>query len=140
MKSRLFVLLAMLGAALSVVPAQAQIGIRDSVNIPFDFSVGNTPLKAGMYTVKEAQPGVLAISSIDGQQNTFVLTFRSDSNNHSQQPHLVFMRYGSGTFLDKVFLSADNDYDQLPRNSREKEVVRQQRVGGELSLLIQPER
>lgn len=133
-------MLAMLGAALSVVPAQAQIGIRDSVNIPFDFSVGNTPLKAGMYTVKEAQSGVLAISSIDGQQNTFVLTFRSDSNNHSQQPHLVFMRYGSGTFLDKVFLSADNDYDQLPRSSREKEVVRQQRVGGELSLLIQPER
>jgi hypothetical protein len=140
MKLRLFIMLALLGAAVTVVPAHAQIGIRESVNIPFDFAVGNTQFKAGMYTVDEVRPGTLAISSIDGQQHSFALTFRGDSANHSQQPHLVFTRYGSETLLDKVFLSAENDYEQLVPGKREKELARRQKARQEFSLLIQPAR
>ena len=140
MKFRLFVLLALLGAVITAVPAHAQIGIRESVNIPFDFAVGNTQFKAGMYTVDEVQSGTLAISSVDGQQHSFALTFRGDSANQSQHSHLVFARYGSKTFLDKVFLSAENDYEQLVPGSREKELAQHQKAGEELSLLIQPAR
>lgn len=136
-----FIMLALLGAAITVVPAHAQIGIRESVNIPFDFAVGNTQFKAGMYTVDEVQPGTLAISSIDGQQHSFVLTFRGDSANHSQQqPHLVFTRYGSKAFLDKVFLSAENDYERLAPGNREQELAQRQKAGEEFSLLIQTAR
>jgi len=53
MKVKLFVLLAMLGAVMAVVPAQAQTGIREPVNIPFDFAAGSTQFRAGMYTVDE---------------------------------------------------------------------------------------
>lgn len=135
-----FIMLALLGAAITVVPAHAQIGIRESVNIPFDFAVGNTQFKAGMYTVDEVQPGTLAISSIDGQQHSFGLTFRGDSANHSQQPHLVFTRYGGKAFLDKVFLSAENDYERLVPGNREQELAQRQKAGEEFSLLIRPGR
>jgi hypothetical protein len=137
-KSGLFILLATLGAALTVVPAHAQVGIRESVSIPFDFSVGSTQLKAGMYTIKEVQPGTLAISSVDGQQHDFALTFRGDSANLSRQPHLVFNRYGSQTFLEKVFLSSENDYERLVPGKREKELSKRQAGGEEFSLLVQP--
>lgn len=140
LKFRLFILLAMLGAAIMVVPAQAQIGIHESVNIPFDFAVGNTQFKSGMYNVEEVQSGMLAISSVDGQQHSFALTFRGDSANRSQQPHLVFSRFGSETFLDKVFLSAANDYEQLAPTSTEKRLAQGTKAGEELSLVIQPVR
>lgn len=137
-KSGLFILLAILGAALTVVPAHAQTGIRESVSIPFDFSVGSTQLKAGMYTIKEVQAGTLAISSVDGQQHDFALTFRGDSANLSRQPHLVFDRYGSQIFLDKVFLSTENDYERLVPSRREKELAKRQISGEQFSLLVQP--
>jgi hypothetical protein len=140
MKVRLFILLALLGAVITVVPAHAQTGIRESVNIPFDCAVGNTQFKAGMYTVDEVQPETISISSTDGQQHSFTLTFHGDSANHSQQPHLVFSRYGSKTFLDKVFFSAENDYEQLVPTSTEKKLARGQKAGEELSLLVQPPR
>ena len=140
MKLGLFVVVAMLGSAITVVPAHAQVGIREFVNIPFDFAVGQTQFKAGMYTVDEVQAGTLAISSVDGQHHSFALTFRGDSANHSRQPHVVFTRYGSMTFLDKVFLSSENDYEELVPGKREKELAQRQKGGEELSLLIQPTR
>jgi len=137
MKLRSFILLVLLGAAITVVPAHAQIGIRESVNIPFDFAVGNTQFTSGIYTVAEVQAGTLDISSINGQQHSFALTFHGDSANHSQHSHLVFVRYGSKTFLDKVFLSVENDYEQLVPGSREKQLAQRQKAGEELSLLIE---
>ena len=66
----LSVLTAVLGAVFAAAPAHAQTGSRVLVNIPFDFSVGNTALKAGSYTVRETQAGVLAFNSDDGQHST----------------------------------------------------------------------
>jgi hypothetical protein len=141
MKSTLFaVLMTVLGAALAIAPAHAQSGSRVLVNVPFDFSVGNTLLKAGSYTVKELEPGVLAFSSNEGQEHQFALTVRGYSANRGQQPHIVFTRYGTEAFLNRVFLSGDDDCNQLPRSSREKRLIHDQASGGELSLLIQPAR
>ena len=140
MKSTLFaVLTAVLGAAFAIAPAHAQTGSRVLVNVPFDFSVGNTLLKAGSYTVKELEPGVLAFSS-KGQEHQFALTVRGYSTNRGQQPHIVFTRYGTEAFLNRVFLSGDDDSNQLPRSSREKRLIHDQASGGELSLRIQPGR
>ena len=141
MKSTLFaVVMTVLGAALAVAPAHAQSDSRVLVTIPCDFSVGNTQLKAGRYTVQELQSGVLAFSSKDGQENLFALIVRGDSPNRGHQPRFVFMRYGSEAFLNKVFLSADNDYDQLRLSSRERELMQVRASGEELSLLAQPAR
>src|SRR3981189_107890 len=92
LKPMLFAATTVLGAALTIVPAHAQSGSRVSANIPFDFSVGNTTLKAGSYTVEQLQSGILALSSRDENKEQFALTLPGDSVNQSQEPHLWFVR------------------------------------------------
>src|SRR5882762_125365 len=140
MKPMLFAVITVLGVALTNVPAHAQSGGRVLADIPFDFSVGNTMLKAGSYTVEQLQSGILAFSSNDGKEHQFALTVPGDSGNLSQEPHLVFMRYGSEAFLKRVFFAGNEDYHELLRNSRERELIKNQASGDELSLLIHPTR
>jgi hypothetical protein len=138
MKSMLFVVITVLGLALTDVSAHAQTGSRVLVDIPFDFSVGNTMLKAGSYTIEQLQSGILAFSSSDDKQHQFALTVPGDSGNQRQEAHLVFMRYGSEVFLNKVFFAGIEDYHELLRSSREKALIKNQASGDEVSLLIQP--
>jgi|HubBroStandDraft_6_1064221.scaffolds.fasta_scaffold435520_1 hypothetical protein len=141
MKSSLFaVLMIVLGTAITSTSAHAETGSRVSVNIPFDFVIGDAPLKAGTYTVEQVELGVLSFSGHDGQEHRFALTVPGDSANGSHHPHFVFTRYGTETFLNKVFLSADDDCNQFPRSSREKKLVQHRALGDELSLLIEPVR
>lgn len=107
------------------------------MNIPFDFSVGNTPLKAGSYRVEELRSGILVFSSRDGQGNRFALTVPGETANRSHQPKLVFMRYGNEAFLNKVFLSGNDDCRQLLPSSREKKLIQERTSPEELSLLIE---
>jgi hypothetical protein len=128
------------GAALTVVPAHAQSGSRALANIPFDFSVGNTTLKAGSYSVEQLQSGILALSSSDNKGHQFATTFPSASDRQSQESHLVFIRYGREVFLKRVFISGNEYSYELPESSREREIIKNQASGAELSLLIQPTR
>jgi hypothetical protein len=139
-KAMLFAVMAILGVTLTIAPAHAQSGDRVSANIPFDFSVGNTTLKAGSYTVEQLQSGIIAFSSEDEKEHQFALTSPGDSDKQSQKPHLVFIRYGSEAFLKRVFLSGNEDCQELPESSRETELIKNQASGTELSLLIQPAR
>jgi hypothetical protein len=140
LKPMLFAVITVLGVALTIVPAHAQSGSRVLANIPFDFSVGNTTLKAGSYTVEQLQSGIIAISSEEEKQHQFALSFPGDSAKQSQEPHLVFIRYGSEAFLKRVFLSGNEDCRELPESSRERELIKNQASGAELSLLIPPTR
>jgi hypothetical protein len=138
LKPMLLAALTVFGAALTIVPANAQSGTRTLANIPFDFSVGKTTLTAGSYTVEQLQSGILALSSQDGKEHQFAMTFPGDSDKQSQESYLVFVRYGSEAFLKRVFLSGNEDCNELPESSRERELIKSQASRAELSLLIQP--
>jgi hypothetical protein len=140
LKPMLFAVITVLAAALTIVPAHAQSGSRVLAKIPFDFSVGNTTLKAGSYTVEPLQSGIIAFSSEDEKEHQFALSFPGDSDKQNQEPHLVFVRYGSEAFLKRVFLFSSDDCHELPESSREREFIKNQASGAELSLLIQPAR
>ena len=140
MKPMLFAVMTIVGVTLTIAPAHAQSGNRVLANIPFDFSLGNTTLKACSYTVEQLPSGFLVFSSDDGKEHQFVLTVPGDSSHQSQQPRLVFTRYGSEAFLKRVLFAGNEDYDELLRSSRENELIENQASGDELSLLIQPAR
>ena len=140
LKPMLLAVLTVFGVALAIVPAHAQSGTHALANIPFEFSVGNTTLKAGSYTVEQPQSGILALSSSDNKEHQFAMTFPGDSDQQSQESHLVFIRYGSEVFLKKVSLSGNENSYELPESRRERELIRNQTSGAELSLLIQPGR
>jgi len=138
LKPMLFALITFLGVALTIVPAHAQSRSRASANIPFDFSIGRTTLKAGSYTVEQLLSGIITFSSEDEKEHQFVLTVPGDSDGETQKPHLVFIRYGSEVFLKRVVLSDNEDCRELPESSRERDLIKNQASGAELSLLIQP--
>src|ERR1700751_3938762 len=131
MKTMLFAVIAILGVTLTIAPAHAQSTNRVLANIPFDFSVGNTTLKAGSYTVEQLPSGFLVFSSVDGKEHQFVLTIPGDSSRQSQTPRLVFTRYGSEAFLERVFFAGNEDYHELLRSSRENELIKNQTSGDE---------
>jgi hypothetical protein len=139
LKPMLFAVITVFGVALTIAPAHAQSGSRALANIPFDFSVGNTTLKAGSYTVEQLQSGILALSSSDEKEHQFALTLPGDSANQSQES-TFFIRYGREAFLKKVFFSGDEDCHELPESSRERELIKNQASGAELSLLSQSAR
>lgn len=140
LKPMLFAVITVLGVALTILPAHAQSGSRVLANIPFDFGVGNTTLKAGNYAVERLQSGLIAFSSEDEREHEFALTVPGESDKQSQEPRLVFIRYGSEAFLKRVVFYANEDCHELPESSRERELIRNQASGAELSLLIQPAR
>ena len=140
LKPMLLAVLTVFGATLTIATAHAQSGSRALANIPFDFSVGNTTLKGGSYSVEQLQSGILALSSSDNKEHQFAMTFPSDSDQQSQESHLVFIRYGSEVFLRKVSLSGNENSYELPESRRERELIRNQTSGAELSLLIPPTR
>jgi len=130
--------IAIICASVLTVSAHAQTTHSVSVTIPFDFSVGNMSLKAGAYTVHGNASGILVFTNNDERSSKFVSSDFDMFSNASRQPHFVFIRYGSETFLREVFLSGDNDCNRLPVSKREKEVAHVS--GQELSLLTNPVR
>src|ERR1700739_4158548 len=86
LKPKLLAAVTVLGVLLTIVPAHAPIGRRVVANIPFDFSVGNTTLKAGSYTIERLDSGIVALSSKDGREHQFALTARSASDQQSHEP------------------------------------------------------
>jgi len=137
LKPMLFALMTIAAVALTIVPAHARSGSRALANIPFEFTVGNTTLKAGSYTIEQLQSGILALSSSDDKEHQFAMTLPGDSDKQSREPRLVFIRYGSEAFLKRVFLSGNEFYHELLESSRERELIKNQASGTELSLLIQ---
>jgi hypothetical protein len=138
-KLGLFVVMAMLGAMAAIVPAHAQSESRVSVNIPFDFVVGNSALKAGAYRIETMESGVLALSSDDGRKRFALIATDGNAASRNGEPYVVFTRYGNEAFLDKVVFSSDSSYD-LVLTSREKEFISAAASGEGDAVVIQTSR
>ena len=131
-----FAVMAVLGAMVVNAPAHADSADHIVVNVPFDFVVGNSTLKAGDYKIKKVESGVLELRSIDGQHDSFALVADgAASANHKSSPYLLFTRYGSQAFLSKVALSVDDSYDLL-RSNEEKKLIGSQSAGESGALVV----
>jgi hypothetical protein len=135
-KFTLFLLLTVFVASVGIAPARAQSGLK--ADIPFDFEIGKTTLKAGTYRVAVDGSFVL-LQGPDGKTiNALLLPGRAD-HRHKDEAYLVFTRYSKEAFLNTVAFSVDKTYD-LPRSNREKEVMAHVESGEQLAVLIQPTR
>jgi hypothetical protein len=139
-KVGLFILMAVMGMNLAIVQARADGDSRVAINVPFDFVAGNGVLKAGNYKVVVLQSGVLDFVSTDTRQHHFTLIIAgAASARQKADPYLVFTRYGSETFLSKVVLSVDDNFE-VPTSSREKDLISGLTAGEKGAVVIQPVR
>jgi hypothetical protein len=138
-KVGLLVALAVLGAMVAIVPAHAQSEARVSVNIPFDFVVGNSTLKAGVYRIEAVEAGVLTLGGADGQKRFALVATDGNAASSNGDSYVVLTRYGSEAFLDKVVFSSDSSYD-LVLTSREKELISAAASGEGDAVVVHPSR
>jgi hypothetical protein len=118
-KTVVLLFIAVFGAMLANVPAGAQEPSL-SVNVPFDFVVGQNTLGAGAYRV-ERQGDFLSIRGDQGRTLYVLLLAGGAAKEQTGSPYLVFTRTGGEAFLSSVVFSEDRAYD-LPQSGKEREL------------------
>jgi hypothetical protein len=87
-------------AALSAIPAIAQ-GVVLKADIPFGFTVGDTYMPAGHYTLSSPVSGVVRVSNNESNAASTVSTTHGNTDpGHGSK--LVFEKYGERYFLHRV--------------------------------------
>jgi hypothetical protein len=106
------------------VKAQAlSYGLR--ANIPFAFSVGNTQLPAGKYSVSRVLPsgeGVIEINSLGGKASALRTTIPVITGKPKDKATLVFHRYGDQYFLFQVWAAGVSTGLTFPLSRSEREL------------------
>lgn len=91
-------------ACASTVSGLAQSDLR--VKVPFDFTVGSTPMPAGDYSVREESTGVMFITSQELHKTIGVLT-SADVPNQSSEASLKFDKVNGRYSLREVVLASE---------------------------------
>jgi hypothetical protein len=125
MKAKTWKLCMMLALLASLGTVSVSAGSNEPlirVDIPFDFTVGNVPLAAGMYTVTEPVDGALRLLNRSaGRGIVTIITNRMNRAKPAQPGMLVFNRYGDQYFLTQVWPAVRDGY-KLPQSQREREL------------------
>jgi hypothetical protein len=109
-----------------VACVQAQTRYRIEVNIPFDFTAGQSSLRAGMYSVKLISRNALLVRSIDGKKSVLVLAPRVIEPGNTQKPErMIFNRYGGRYFLSQVWLSRADSGRELDPSDTERRLAKE---------------
>lgn len=119
-------LFVMLASAASV-HAQARSADLMTVNIPFNFSVGETRLMAGKYSVKRISQscGCFFIQSRENHGVASILTATTLRAGAKQiEPSLVFNNYEGEYFLSQVWMAASNFGSVLSKPRAERELAK----------------
>jgi hypothetical protein len=118
-------LVSLLTLAAAVESAQAQSRINYTANIPFAFTVGNTTLPAGIYTVTEIKTadgaGILQLKA-KGRDGLFRLTDRAQVNNPRAGTVLVFNQYGEQYFLAEMWRRGEAEGRLVRKSDRERAI------------------
>ncbi|MGH9850826.1 MAG: hypothetical protein ACREBD_13395 [Blastocatellia bacterium] len=114
-----------LAVALAAVAVYANPASGLKANIPFDFSVGDKTLPAGVYTVvPQTTSSVLRIRCEDGRTGVLVQTHGLQARREQDQTKLVFHRYGDQYFLSQVWTAGDSNVREIQKSRTERELVK----------------
>ena len=128
-------LLAIASVAMCAGAIAQQPGLK--ANIPFDFTVGNTWMPAGEYTIASPTHEVLELKS--GSHIALVVSTQSNDESKSGSK-LVFDKYGNQYFLHEVLspnhvsLNLKIAPSKAEKRARER-VIEAQLPGGEQTMV-----
>ena len=119
------------------VSAQSNRLIK-KVEIPFEFSVNNKVLPAGVYNVERSRENVLLIRSENNKEASASLTMSVQSSDAPESGELVFHRYGDTYFLFQVWERGSSDGHQLLESRTERSIERETEVSAAPSNVVVP--
>jgi len=102
-----------------------------SVEIPFNFHVGNEKLAAGKYEIKRLKNNIFMLRNTDGQVQVLAQTPVTIENTKSADAEkIIFNRYGNQYFLRQIFANRANLGRGLYESKAEKNA--RKGIGNEL--------
>src|SRR5687768_4934743 len=114
---------------LTVGSVQAQSGYTIKVDIPFDFTAGETSLRAGIYAIKLTSENVLLVRSIDGKKSVLVLARQATEPRSRQKPgRIIFNRYGDRYFLSQAWVRGADLGVELNLSGAERRLAKEHRL------------
>jgi len=132
MKRTLFGALTLLVVALVVTTGFAQS--KDRADVPFAFSVGDSNLPQGSYTLIEVSDHVICVRNNATNQSVMIVVENEESTK-PQAPRLVFHQYGGSYFLAEAWTGGDGI--EFPAGSLEKETrTASAKTGGVTDVVI----
>jgi len=117
-------LVAALTITFTVAPAAADSSSWIRVDVPFDFTAGQSIFPAGKYTIRPTgwnNTAVIRIASEDGKASAFLPTHSAQSV--QSRDVVIFHRYGDQYFLFQVW-NGDTIGSELPKSSMELQAAR----------------
>jgi hypothetical protein len=124
MKNVRILIATVLLSAVSVY-VQAQERPLLTATVPFTFTVENSNLPAGAYTVSILPPyNMIKVQSADGRKATMISAIPSRKSGESKQAKLVFHRFRNEYFLAQVWEQGSNVHRDLRSGNRARELAR----------------
>ena len=112
--------------AVAAPNASAQSTQRITADVPFEFLLKGQAFPAGTYSVSvSAASPVITVRSEDRRRNIMFLTSNGAERRRStEQPSLVFSRYGTEHVLAQVWFAGTRRTHELPKDSRTRELAK----------------
>jgi len=109
-------------ASLAVVGTVSAQDRTIKANIPFDFTVGNTWMPAGEYTISSPFPHIVQLRSADNAKTAEIVSTQGYNESRSGSK-LVFDKYGDQYFLRHVLCPSVASLNlDVPQGKAEKNV------------------
>jgi hypothetical protein len=109
-------------------PVRAQVVDTIVADVPFDFTVRDSTLPAGKYTIKRtysADPGVMQIRNADGDEVVLFVVGSAQAAKEPHQTRLIFDRVGDRYFLSEIFEEGNITGVELPKSRAERDLVKE---------------
>jgi hypothetical protein len=121
MKRSIFGVLMTLIVAFTVAVPVVHAQTIMHANVPFAFSVGQTQLPAGAYSVREIGDRATLIQSQDGRDHVLGV-YANAGPSKANETKLVFDKVGDRYFLTQIWTSARDNGMEIPESDLEKEL------------------
>ena len=105
------------------------------VHIPYNFTVADQPMPAGIYNIYTVTTqGMVRITNVDGKHSAIVNTLANYVSTAASASHLVFDQYGDEYFLAQIW-SGGEDVSRNPKPSKRAVQLAQSGAAMQATLL-----
>ncbi len=114
-------------ASVSIMTAYAQSPETVKFEAPFEFTIGETTLPAGKYSISRLRFNTSDILLIRDADRRGVVNFRVTNKvfkNEADKTRLIFHRYGSTVFLRQIQYNFGNTGYELFKTRSEREMIK----------------
>ena len=132
----------MLAVTIMMLPmlAVAQLPSNEKiiVNVPFEFTVGNKVMPAGVWTAQHALPNdqvLLILRNVNGKTAVTSCSLPGESKIAPAKSSLTFHKYGDSYFLVAINVEGNRTNYKIPESKGEAELCAENRTASEEILV-----